>query len=392
MITSSTAPLSDTLLYYWDDMRMALILSNDWQWSVLDQMKFNAEACFCLLPKSLESFSVIDEMTHMDTSGAYYLNQILCLAQQLNLTVTLDLQESHQYLMNVIQEEQKQNGEKSLGEMQYKADKSHSKYLEVLEYVGIQTFYMGRNFLESFNFIGALWILWLAMLFKPRRWRINLLLEVIYHAGCKAVGIVGLLAFLIGVVLTYQVGKELSQYGANIFVVNLLGLSILREFGPLITAIIVAGRSGSAFTAELGAMKMQQETDALITLGISPLERLVLPRIIGLLIALPLLTMFANILAIIGGMCSSKGLLGLSFYNFLVQFQLNVSVKSLLLGMLKAPFFAFIIAVIGCYRGLLVKQDSVSIGVETTKSVVFSIFSIIVADAFFSVLFSLLGL
>jgi phospholipid/cholesterol/gamma-HCH transport system permease protein len=225
-------------------------------------------------------------------------------------------------------------------------------------------------------------------------WNISgrLILDIIYSTGYQAIGIITLLAFLIGVVLAYQMGGQLIAYGANIFIVKLLGLSLLREFAPLITSIIVAGRSGSAFTAQIGTMKIQEELDALRTFGISPIERLVLPRLCGLIIALPLLVVLADISSVIGGMIMSKVYLGISYGEFISQFHTDISFYTYFIGLIKTPVFALIIASVGSYRGFCVHGHASSIGEETTKSVVYSIFLIIIADAIFSILFSSAGL
>lgn len=224
------------------------------------------------------------------------------------------------------------------------------------------------------------------------RWRWNALASVLYRTGYQALPIIALLSFLIGVVLTYQMGLQLRNYGANIYIVDLLGLSVLREFGPLITAIMVAGRTGSAFTASLGMMKLNQEIDALDTLGVTPAELLLIPRILGLFIALPLLTMWADIFGVFGGMVTSSNMLKITWYDFLLRFPQAVPLRAFLIGIGKAPVFALIIASVGCFEGMRVKNSAESVGQNTTKSVVLSIFFIIVADAVFSVIFSKLKL
>ncbi|MHB1222257.1 MAG: MlaE family ABC transporter permease, partial [Gammaproteobacteria bacterium] len=216
--------------------------------------------------------------------------------------------------------------------------------------------------------------------------------NVIYSTGYLGLPIIGLLSFLIGVVLTYQMGLQLKTYGANIYIVDLLGLSVLREFSPLITAIMVAGRTGSAFTAQLGMMKLNQEIDALDTMGVTPGELLLLPRILGLTLVLPLLTVWADIFGVFGGMVMANNMLGISWYDFLHRFPNVIPLKNLLIGVGKAPIFALLIASIGCFQGMLVKGGAESVGRNTTRSVVLSIFFIIVADAAFSVILSKLKL
>ncbi|MCC4117185.1 MlaE family lipid ABC transporter permease subunit [Aromatoleum toluclasticum] len=227
---------------------------------------------------------------------------------------------------------------------------------------------------------------------QPTRLRWRPILYNIRSAGFDALPIVGMLSFLLGVVVAYQGAGQLRQYGANIFVADLVGLSILREFAPLITAIIVAGRSGSAYAAQIGTMSVTEEIDAMRTLGIAPLDLLVLPKLLALLIALPLLTVFADALGVFGGMIMARAQLGVGFGDFLDRFVKAISVTAYLLGVGKAPVFAAIIAVVGCFQGFRTRGGADSVGRQTTRAVVQSIFLVIVADALFSVAFSALDL
>ena len=226
----------------------------------------------------------------------------------------------------------------------------------------------------------------------PARWRWRAIGHNIRTAGVDALPIVGLLSFLLGVVVAYQAADQLRRYGANIFVADLVGLSMLREFAPLITAIIIAGRSGSAYAAQIGTMAVTEEIDALRTLGISPQELLILPKITALVITLPLLTVFADVLGVFGGMVMARAQLDVGFADFLDRFVKAVSATSYLTGIGKAPVFAAIIATIGCYQGMRTRGGADSVGLQTTRSVVQSIFGVIVADALFSVAFSVLDL
>jgi len=202
--------------------------------------------------------------------------------------------------------------------------------------------------------------------------------------------IVGLLSFLIGVVMAYQGADQLRRFGAEIYTVNLLGIAILRELGVLLTAIIIAGRSGSAFTAQIGTMQVNQEIDALRTLGLDPVEVLVLPRLLGLVLTLPLLVFYADAMGLIGGALMSWATLDITIPKFLDQLRGAITEWTFWVGVLKAPFFAWIIAMIGCYEGFNVTGSAESVGRLTTQSVVESIFVVIVADAAFSILFSIL--
>jgi phospholipid/cholesterol/gamma-HCH transport system permease protein len=226
----------------------------------------------------------------------------------------------------------------------------------------------------------------------PARIRWRPILFNMRAAGIDALPIVGLLSFLMGIVVAYQGADQLRQYGANIFVADLVGLSMLREFAPLMTAIIIAGRSGSAWAAQIGTMAVTEEIDALRTLGIEPMELLVLPKIAALVLVLPLLTVFADVLGVIGGMLMAKAQLGVGYGDFLDRMVKAVSVTSYLVGVFKAPVFAAIIAVVGCFQGFGTRGGAQSVGTQTTRSVVQSIFLVIVADALFSISFSALGL
>ena len=227
---------------------------------------------------------------------------------------------------------------------------------------------------------------------RPARLRWRPILFNIRSAGVDALPIVGLLSFLLGIVVAYQGAAQLRQYGANIFVADLVGLSMLREFAPLITAIIIAGRSGSAFAAQIGTMSVTEEIDAMRTVGIAPLEMLVLPKLLALLIVVPLLTVFADLLGVFGGMLMARAQLGVGFDDFLERLVKAVSVTAFLVGICKAPVFAAIIAVVGCFQGFRAKGGADSVGRQTTSSVVQAIFLVIVADALFSIAFSALDL
>jgi phospholipid/cholesterol/gamma-HCH transport system permease protein len=226
---------------------------------------------------------------------------------------------------------------------------------------------------------------------RPRlRW--SRLVQEIDAAGVRALPILGLLAFLMGVVITYQAGEPLKAFGANVLVVNLVAVTMLREMGPLLAAIIVAGRTGSAYTAEIGTMRITEELDALRSIGIAPIEMLVIPKLIGLLIALPLLTLYSSAMGILGGMVVADGLYGVGYRDFLIRLPDTFAPSTFWVGLIKAPVFALLVASVACHRGFQVGHSAESIGHETTVSVVQSIFLVIVADAVFSVLFQVLGL
>ena len=264
--------------------------------------------------------------------------------------------------------------------------------LTLIERVGKVTVEIFNQLVEMLSFVGETAIAIAKSIMQPKRIRWRPILFNIRTAGFDALPIVGLLTFLLGVVVAYQGAAQLRQYGANIFVADLIGLSMLREFAPLITAIIIAGRSGSAYAAQIGTMAVTEEIDAMRTLGISPQEMLVLPKIIALVIALPLLTVFADMLGVFGGMLMARQQLDVGFVEFLDRFVKAVSPTTFMIGVGKAPVFAVIIAIVGCFQGFKTKGGADSVGRQTTRSVVQSIFLVIVADALFSIAFSMLDL
>jgi len=246
--------------------------------------------------------------------------------------------------------------------------------------------------LGMLQFVGQIALVALRLVAHPGRFRWRTMLRNVQIGGFDALPIIGLTSFLLGIVVAYQGADQLRHYGANIFVVELVGYSMLREFAPLISAIIIAGRSGSAYAAQIGTMLVTEEVDAMRTLGIDPIELLVLPKIAALAIALPLLTVFADMTGVLGGMIMARAQLDVGFTEFLERFGRELRGASLLIGVGKAAVFAVIIAVIGCFQGFRTRGSADSVGRQTTLAVVQSIFIVIVADALFSIAFSALGL
>ncbi len=242
------------------------------------------------------------------------------------------------------------------------------------------------------SFVGMVVIYFLRSIKDPRRIRTTALVHHIETTGVNALPIVGLLSFLIGIVIAYQSAEQLKAFGAELMVVNILGVSVIRELGILMTAIIVAGRSGSAFTAEIGTMKVNQEIDAMQTMGLDPIDFLVMPRMLGLILVLPLLGFYAALFALFGGAVMAYFQLDINFAQFINQLKGAVTNNSVFVGLIKAPVFAFVIAMVGCYQGLRVSGSAESVGKLTTVSVVESIFLIITLDAMFSIMFSILGI
>ena len=319
---------------------------------------------------------------HMDSAGAWLLIRLQQQLKQKKINVHLQrFTNQHQALISLIKKNTKI--ELSLHEV---------KPLGLLSRIGKIALEQSKEFFEYLTFIGYLTHEVWRLIRQPKRWRLQFLANIIYRTGYQALPIIALLAYMIGVVITYQLGLQLRNYGANVYIVDLLGLSILREFAPLLTAIMVAGRTGSSFTAQLGMMKFNQEIDALNTMGVTPAELLIIPRIIGLFIVLPLLTILADIFGVMGGMSMTYNMLSITSSDFLHRFSAVIPLRALLIGLGKAPVFALIIASVSCYEGMKVTGGADSIGKNTTKSVVLSIFFIIVADAIFSIIFSELKL
>nr|WP_216366844.1 MlaE family lipid ABC transporter permease subunit [Halovulum dunhuangense] len=244
---------------------------------------------------------------------------------------------------------------------------------------------------ELLAFLGLVMVRLTGVLIRPWRLRGTSLVHHMQAVGFDAIPIVALMSFLIGVVLAFQGAVQLRQFGAEVFVVDLIAISILRELGILLTAIIVAGRSGSAFTAAIGSMKMREEVDAMRTLGLDPILVLVVPRVLALMLVLPILGFLSDVIGILGGAVMAWAELGVSPGMFRTRLIDSVDVWHYAVGLIKAPFFALIIGIVGCYQGMQVGGNAESLGRLTSKSVVLAIFLVIVADAMFSIFFSLVG-
>lgn len=248
------------------------------------------------------------------------------------------------------------------------------------------------SFARLLSFLGLVLIRLGGSVVDPSRIRLVPVIHQMDVTGMRAMGIVGLISFLIGAVMVNQGAIQLAKFGADIFVIDMLGISHLRELGILLTAIIIAGRSGSAFTAQIGSMVLHEEVDAMKTLGMNPIDVLVLPRLIALVICLPLLTFYADIVGVAGGVMMAWIQLDITPANFIVYFRDAVSIDHFWVGVIKAPFFAAIIATCGCYQGLRVEGSADALGARTTKSVVQAIFLVIAFDALFAVFFTSIDL
>jgi phospholipid/cholesterol/gamma-HCH transport system permease protein len=269
---------------------------------------------------------------------------------------------------------------------------SKSKNTFSLWSIGYEAYLKYLQLLGLLTLIGDLLLTIYKNLGQTKRFHLDYIISNICQTGIMALPILGLLSFLIGIVLAYQMGLQLETYGANIFIAYLSGMAIFREFGPLITAIIVAGRTSSAFTAQIGSMKLNEEIDALETMGLSPTEFLVAPKVIGLTLIFPLLIFWSNLFGILGAMLMSKTMLHIGYHDFLMRLKESVGLKQMMLGLYKAPAFAILIALVGCFQGFQVGNSADSVGHQTTKSVVQALFLIIITDAIYSIIYSALDL
>ena len=261
----------------------------------------------------------------------------------------------------------------------------------VLGEIGGAAALAGHNFMGLVGFFGGVMVAFWSVLTHPSRFRFNAVVQQFENVGLKALGIVGLMSFLIGLVIAQQGAVQLAQFGAEVFTVNLIGRSAFRELGVLMTAIMVAGRSGSAFAAQIGTMKLTEEVDAMRTIGVSPLEALVLPRVIATVLMMPLLGFYSAVIATIGGGIFCYISLDIPPATYVQRIREVVPMTDFYVGILKAPVFGALVAVAGCFQGMQVESDAEQVGLRTTAAVVQAIFLVFVLDAVFAVFFSSIG-
>jgi len=249
----------------------------------------------------------------------------------------------------------------------------------------------GRGLVQTMDFLGSLIAAVGITIRHPSRLRGTAMIHHMQYIGINSLWIVGLMSFLIGIVIAQQGAVQLQQFGAEIYTINLTGRLAMRELGILMTAIMVAGRSGSAFAAQIGTMKLTEEVDAMRTIGVSPMEALVVPRVLAAVLMMPLLGFYSALLAIVGGAFISNFGLDIPFFTFLQRTQEVVPLTDVWIGLIKAPVFALIVAMAGCYQGMRVESNAEEVGLRTTQAVVTAIFTVIVLDAFFAIFFTEIG-
>ena len=264
-------------------------------------------------------------------------------------------------------------------------------FIRVLGEIGDATVVSLRTLYGLLGFFGATCIAFFNVIIHPRRFRFNATVQRFEVVGVSALGIIGLMSFLIGLVIAQQGAVQLRQFGAEVFTINLVGRITLRELGVLMTAIMVAGRSGSSFAAQIGTMKLTEEIDAMRTIGVSPMEALVLPRVMAAVLMMPLLGFYSSVIAIIGGGLLCWISLDIPPVTFIQRIREVVPITDLYVGLVKAPVFGAIIGIAGCFQGMLVESDAEQVGKRTTSAVVQAIFLVIVLDAFFAVFFTWVG-
>jgi phospholipid/cholesterol/gamma-HCH transport system permease protein len=261
-------------------------------------------------------------------------------------------------------------------------------WVRVPAHVGAAVVDKSRGSLAVLGFVGQMVVAAGGMLRHPGRFRVRALIHQMELVGVNALAIIGLMSFLVGIVIAQQGAVQLRQFGAEIYTVNLVGRLTLRELGILMTAIMVAGRSGSAFAAEIGTMKLTEEVDAMRTIGVAPMDVLVLPRVIATVLMMPLLGIYSAVVGMIGGAFLAQFTLGIPFVSFLLRIREVVPTYDIWVSLIKGPVFGLIVALAGCYQGMQVRDNAEEVGTRTTAAVVMAIFTVIVLDAFFAVFFT----
>jgi phospholipid/cholesterol/gamma-HCH transport system permease protein len=320
----------------------------------------------------------------LDTLGAWVLERLtrVCVSSG-NKTQLTGLPSRYRGL---VEEVKKSNLEKPT------SIKQENKVLAVLEAIGRAAFDLRSDLLTFLDMFGALSVVIARVILHPSRFRLTSALYHLFRVGWQAVPIMALITFLIGGIIAQQGFFHFRKFGADAYVVDMVGILVVREIGVLIVSIMSAGRSGSAYTAELGSMKMREEIDALRTMGLDPIEVLILPRVVALVIALPILAFIGAMAALYGGGLVAWLYGGMSPEVFIQRLKEAISVMHFEVGMIKAPFMALAIAIVACSEGLLVKGSAESLGVQTTVSVVKSIFLVIVLDGLFAMFFASIGM
>jgi phospholipid/cholesterol/gamma-HCH transport system permease protein len=322
-------------------------------------------------------------VTQLDLSAAWALRSFISRAQGAGSTV--DFEGAPPDQLRMIEETLK--GEAPVSPPPHTHLSSKEVEVQALTYIGRYTVGAGHDLVDGLAFLGRVAVTAVRDIGSVKSLRLTSVTRHVYDTGITAVPIVALIAFLISVIIAYMSAQQLRGLGVDIYVVDLVTIGVLRELGVLLTSVIVAGRSGSAFAAEIGSMKLNEEVDALIATGVDPYEALVVPRVLGLVIALPLLTIIADLIGLLGGALLCRFLLDMPLTQYVNRVYEAISPTTFWVGLIKAPVFALLIGLAGCYRGLEVRSSARELGRLVTVAVVQAIFFVILADALFAVLF-----
>jgi phospholipid/cholesterol/gamma-HCH transport system permease protein len=334
---------------------------------------------------------VTQGLTTLDLSGAWALRQFLGRARAAGATVSFQGAPPDQ--LRLLDETLKESeAPASPAAPATPAEPAEPAETEALITIGRYAVSAGQDLVQGLAFLGRTFTTFLGSISSVKRLRPISIARHVYDTGITAVPIVALIAFLISVIIAYMSAQQLRGLGVDIYVVDLVTIGVLRELGVLLTSIIVAGRSGSSFAAELGSMRLNEEVDALTATGVDPFEVLVVPRVLGLVIALPLLTIVADLIGLLGGALLCRFLLDMSLSQYFHRANEAISSTTFWVGFIKAPVFAMLIALAGCYRGMQVRGSARELGRLVTVAVVQAIFFVILADALFAVLFMKLNI
>lgn len=357
-----------------------LYLMGAWVWMEIDEK---------LIAQQLDAISTAQikhingtKLQRLDTAGSYFINKVLTTINPSNTNFNnLALNAEDLKLFNRV----------AANYGQTKLESSPSQ-LNPLVMLGAKVSDIGLIALQMVTFFGYFLANCIHVIRYPTHLAWDEVVRTITNTGAKGLFVAALLSFLIGSTLAYEMAPQFVTYGANIYVVNFLGISLLKEVSPLLTAIIVSGRTGSAITAEIGTMKIREEIDALQTMGISPMHRLVVPKVLGVFIALPIITAAADVASMLGGAIISKSYLNIPYSLFFNRLHSYVAMSNYTDGIIKSLVFAIAISLTGCFCGFNVRGDANSIGEQTTKSVVICIILVVFVDAIFAVIFDILNI
>ena len=363
-----------------EDGTLRLVAAGDWSIVHLDPVDRQLRALTAAPPAARRAEIDFSAIGRFDTAGACVLARTRRLLEAIGLPVVLkEIGEGQRLLIDRIG---------AAGAPEPILRPALPLYLHFTGRIGEAMRAIGTEAVGMLAFVGAVVVTLGRTIRHPSRLRVIPFVHHMEKAGFDALPLVCLLTFLIGAVVAQQGAVQLRQFGAEVFTVNLIAIIFLREVGLLLTAIIVAGRSGSAFTAEIGSMKMREEIDAMRTLGLDPMDMLVVPRVLALIVALPLLTFVANIMGLIGGGVVVQVMLNMSPAVYIQRVQEAIGFWTFGVGIVKAPFMAATIALVGCRAGMAVSGSAESVGAQTTRSVVYSIFLVIILDALFAMFFT----